>query len=63
MSNEPTPELLPCPFCGSTDIDFFYGESFIFPSCHSCFAMGPNCPQELSAAEAWNRRVTAKKKP
>lgn len=65
-------ELLPCPFCGGTDIDALdvSGEFHVF--CHDCEAFsatfdgatdekGPNAERAReNAVAAWNRRPDAK---
>lgn len=49
-------DILPCPFCGSTDISFVvrnpsYGE------CADCLTEGPSADRPTDAMAAWNRRV------
>jgi hypothetical protein len=47
--------LLPCPFCGSTDLHL--GLSFV--ECNECRAYGPNCELYETPEHAWNRRASA----
>lgn len=53
---EPSADLLPCPFCGSHDIDPQYalsevaGVKHASPGCMECDAMA-------DTAESWNRRI------
>lgn len=53
-------KLLPCPFCGSTDLEW----GFTFPDyvlCNSCEAMGPESsdPEGIDARLAWNHRFVS----
>ena len=59
-------KLLPCPFCGSTDIET-YPDFPVYVKCEVCGACGP-CAQDsgirwalamAKAVEAWNRRAPA----
>jgi Lar family restriction alleviation protein len=55
-------ELLPCPFCGGTDIDTHFsldGAGNVTTGCMTCGASGPETatPDESKGAEAWNRRA------
>ena len=49
-------ELKPCPFCGSTDIDWDGGGHAMF--CGACNSVGPETANEsrLDAIAAWNSR-------
>jgi hypothetical protein len=47
-------ELVPCPFCGSRDIAYFYPVAF---ECQSCQARGPHNPVADDAT--WNKRSYA----
>lgn len=49
-------EMIPCPFCGSTDIDFLVG----YVHCKGCKSDGPHVSSASAddAVKAWNRRVT-----
>ena len=54
-------ELLPCPFCGGTDIDASYslaGNGDINAGCMTCGASGPDAKTQEpgESAKAWNRR-------
>ncbi|MDL2315456.1 Lar family restriction alleviation protein [Desulfovibrio sp. OttesenSCG-928-A18] len=58
----PTPELLPCPFCGSTSLDAHRGYTEIATYQISCMNMGCECSTALwskpeEAIDAWNRRA------
>lgn len=54
-------ELLPCPFCGDSNVRVYikgvdrvkYGAC-----CENCDARAGRKPTKKEAAEAWNRRVT-----
>ena len=48
------PDLKPCPFCGSRDID--YGGDWIGIECRSCGASGPYRNDKTTCVEIWNRR-------
>lgn len=65
-------ELLPCPFCGSSDIsdgeilgEHGHGVAFTQSECQTCRAVGPMAPLEngevdygdVKARAAWNRRA------
>lgn len=54
-----TPELKPCPFCGSEDVhaDKNTEETFLM-QCESCFSEGPEADSVPNALEKWNRRVS-----
>lgn len=52
------PDLLPCPFCGSTALSFVLDhDDDVLVECGSCAATGPSVKTRDLAAEAWNRRV------
>ena len=64
------PEVLPCPFCGSRDIESEDTETsdYLFMSCDNCGASGPavNCSTDdvriinkatAEALELWNKRA------
>lgn len=68
-----TPELKPCPFCGSTDLDSGGDDKFVGYWCKNCQAMGPNHygrhdwntrplydgqAKVIEAAKAWNAART-----
>ena len=70
MSDTKKPELplLPCPFCGGTDIDLdanvVCGDDGEYPvaGCRTCDCTGPkgSVPDDLwYAAYAWNQRAEA----
>jgi Lar family restriction alleviation protein len=52
--------LLPCPFCGSTDVAVSHtiqGSCWAVCETESCGAIGPTKPTPAEAASAWNTRV------
>ncbi len=49
-------DLKPCPFCGSTDLEFSTDPQFSFVDCNECTAAGPVGKTEKVAAELWNER-------
>ena len=48
------PILLPCPFCGSDNIDIWKGEFSLY--CVDCGAIGPEAPNATEAVKRWNSR-------
>jgi Lar family restriction alleviation protein len=51
-----TPDLRPCPFCGSDA--YFSGEMFVWAVlCHGCEATNGPHKTELKAAVQWNKRA------
>lgn len=46
-------ELLPCPFCGETEI--YYGPHGV--NCPACLAMMPEDKCNPNAPDAWNTRT------
>lgn len=57
-------ELLPCPFCGSANVDPTYslgsrsdGTHVHAAGCDVCGAVGPDTPDDSKIGEAWNRRA------
>ena len=57
--------LLPCPFCGSTDLDPSMALSStgeVNSGCYRCGAIGPQKGNEIDAAKAWNTRADAEGK-
>jgi len=63
MTNEQS--LLPCPFCGSTDLGLqrkadpsppSYPDGVCVIECFGCGALGPFCEEDQNAAKAWNDR-------
>jgi len=56
----PELELLPCPFCASTNLGFYehvYAQHFAVV-CHLCSAEGPSRASCDEAGRLWNRRVS-----
>lgn len=64
-----TPDLKPCPFCGSLDIDIRYGlDGWIsnvfrpyrvaFVQCNYCLSRTKRCMTAEWAVKMWNRRVS-----
>jgi ParB-like chromosome segregation protein Spo0J len=51
-------ELLPCPFCGSSDVKVRIG-TYRLVQCEGCLATGPrkSVGEDVAAREAWNRRA------
>ncbi len=51
--------LLPCPFCGASDVSFYehvYARHFAVV-CERCSAEGPRRPSHEEAGRLWNRRM------
>lgn len=57
--------LLPCPFCGSSDVDVSFSVNneetkFYAVECCACAAFGPDGGQDAAkASELWNNRANA----
>ena len=52
--------LLPCPFCGSTEVSVSHtvqGSCWVVCEIDACGAIGPTKPTPAEAASAWNTRV------
>jgi Lar family restriction alleviation protein len=52
--------LLPCPFCGSTEVSLSHtvqGSCWVVCETDACGAIGPTKPTPAAAASAWNMRV------
>src|SRR5215475_4884591 len=52
--------LLPCPFCGSTEVSVSHtvqGSCWVVCETAACGAIGPTQPTPAQAASAWNTRV------
>ena len=52
--------LLPCPFCGSTEVSVSHtvqGSCWVVCDTAACGAIGPTKPTPAEAAAAWNTRV------
>ena len=58
MTEDPKPALLPCPFCGGTDLSLEDARDFI--SCGTCWTEGPVTLGAGTAhnIERWNARAT-----
>ena len=52
------PELLPCPFCGSLDVEYLGNARIGYYSCSNdeCDCLGPTGKGEANALEKWNDR-------
>jgi Lar family restriction alleviation protein len=46
-------ELKPCPFCGSTDVEYID----FYVACNRCSAMGPSDESDIDIIKAWNTRT------
>lgn len=58
---DPTPNLLACPFCASTNVGFYehvYAQHFAV-MCNLCGAEGPQRSTHEEAGKLWNRRAQA----
>lgn len=60
-------KLLPCPFCGSDDIDESFSLGYaggdksnplVATGCMECSATGPDYPTTEKAIAAWNKRAS-----
>ena len=52
--------LLPCPFCGSTEVSLSHmvqGSCWVACETEACGAIGPTKPTPAEAASAWNTRL------
>lgn len=57
--------LIPCPFCGSEDLEFsveVVGDMYAFYRCNDCFACGPSSSfsfgdDKSPIVELWNERT------
>ena len=53
-----TDNLLPCPFCGSTDVRACVdADDYRFVNCEHCGARGAKHNENRDAVEAWNDRI------
>lgn len=50
-------DLLPCPFCGSSELHEEGGIETFRIGCDDCGAEGPTGVDELEATAAWNDRA------
>ena len=59
MTTAPVPEseLLPCPFCGGTDVDVMFACNIVYVGCRDCNAEGGKWRTEKTAVKHWNRRA------
>jgi len=51
-----TPELKPCPFCGSTDVELFVPQYCV--TCNGCGVHTSVCETRGDAISEWNRRAS-----
>lgn len=51
-----SPTLLPCPFCGSGNVDAVGSSG----TCRNCWADGPSRDSRTSAIAAWNARTPSR---
>jgi Lar family restriction alleviation protein len=49
--------LLPCPFCGDTDVTVLESDACWFGYCNGCLARGPREIDREHAGEIWNARA------
>lgn len=57
-----SPELKPCPFCGSKEVEVYRPEAAAWSAvitCNACMAWGPEAKENEDAAERWNSRADA----
>lgn len=54
LGQSSVPALVPCPFCGSTDLQEDRTEDYI--ACYGCGASGPSRTATESPSEKWNKR-------
>ena len=51
-------DLLPCPFCGGTDIKYYaHNDGDNYHQCADCTTIGPNGADQESAVYQWNNRL------
>ena len=50
-------DLLPCPFCGSADVEMVTRYELFVVECQDCGAVGQDRAKEHYAAAAWKRRA------
>jgi Lar family restriction alleviation protein len=59
-----TPELLPCPFCGSHDCRVHrVNPNAVWVKCRVCGSCGPSLKEERNAVFHWNTRTFATPTP
>jgi len=51
-------DLLPCPFCGASDLEKPEKDAGLFVSCNSCGTYGPDSDTKKGAILDWNTRHT-----
>lgn len=51
-----TVEILPCPFCSSTDVRAEFDGWSGWVHCNTCQADGPMADSEEDGIDAWNKR-------
>ena len=55
-----TPDLLPCPFCGSSNVgvtEMLWNSRLKHVACGGCDASGPPRTKKAAAIAEWNLRV------
>lgn len=52
-------ELLPCPFCGSNDVEVGGFDVGVYVQCCICLCQGPEQVEEDVAINDWNSRASA----
>lgn len=56
------PDLKPCPFCGSTNVDHNLdrNDGYYGVECEDCYAQGSTSTWEKTAVKYWNTRSELK---
>lgn len=59
-NNQPSPKLLPCPFCGGEAVEMITTQRDFYPSSHveclGCSASIKKYPSVIVAEKKWNHR-------
>jgi Lar family restriction alleviation protein len=56
----PEPEILPCPFCGSDDVEVIDANGYAV-RCGTCYGRGGSALIAEEAIASWNRRAEAQR--